>query len=709
MLQIKRLSVSSSSHISRVLPAFIVVEGEIGLSGLLGPDISLFSMAAFIPAVQASRFPSSIFVSRAPIRLRFKASPSGTDDRFTRGRPQYVPRIAIALRASATAKEEILEYPENPDMKLGAFFKDDAKSGTSIRDIVQGVLQLSAPLWNGKRKRIAYMWTVAMVVLSLAATSYAVLLSMIQRFFWNCLGSKDVSKYHRLLMLYIIAVTIGPFVLSLFSWVKARLALMWRSTLTTDLLDRYFSSLNYYKLSLSNSSIDNPDQRISEDVTSFTTRAVRFITIFGVAFFDLIVFSVLLFRIYAPLLYALIAYALIGSLLIAFIGRDLLRLNRQQITREADFRFGLVRIREATESIAFYAGEKSEKGELSIRFSSAFRNNVMLIGLSRNVEFVSSAFRYFAQVVPMAIIAPKYFAGAVKLGIMSQVYFSFNHVLSSLGLIVQEFSALSEFGAGVRRLQTLIEVMPQENELPDTTLTDKKVISHIQNSEDNCCIILKDLTVTTPSNPPRVLVKKVSVSVPEGERLLVVGQSGVGKSSLMRVVCGLWDSGEGFVQRPSAEQTLFLPQRPFIMLGSLRENVVYPSSRTDVSDDEVISALRTVNLGHLCDTIGDLHVSGEVLSRKLSLGEQQRLAFARLLISKPRVVILDESSSALDLSNERAMYNIVEELGLTCISVGNRPSLLNFHDRILQLEADGSWKIVGIDEARQFQQESLFV
>lgn len=587
--------------------------------------------------------------------------------------------------------------------------EDQPPSATPLRDVVRGIKQLSKPLWNGDRRLFAYLWTAATLLLSFAATSYAVLLSMIQRFFWNCLGAKDVSKFKTLLLAYTVAVIVGPIVLSTFSWVKARLALMWRTALTNDLLNRYFSSLNYYKLSLNTSDIDNPDQRISDDVTRFTTRAVRFITIFGVGFFDLIVFSVLLYRIYAPLFYVLISYAILGTFLIVFTGRDLLRLHRQRITREADFRFGLVRIREATESIAFYSGEELERNELTNRFSSVFRNQIILLGLTRTVDFISSAFRYFAQVVPLAVIGPQYFAGAVKLGIISQVYFSFNHVLGSLGLIVQEFAALSDFGAGVRRLQSLMDALPIENDTSIAASGASKVITRIHDCQDDCHVVLRDLTVTTPSDPPRVLTRNVSVTVAKGERLLVTGSSGVGKSSLMRAICGLWDSGEGFVERPPADRTLFLPQRPFIMLGTLRDNVIYPSPRTDVSDTEVLEALHTVNLGYLVSAVGGLDVSGEVLSWKLSLGEQQRLAFARMLISKPQVVILDESSSALDLHNERSMYNLVRDLGLTCVSVGNRPSLLEFHERVLRLDIGGSWELTGVDEAKRQQSESLFI
>lgn len=584
---------------------------------------------------------------------------------------------------------------------VGTGVPTQEKSLGALREILQGVYELSLPLWNGKRKAVAWAWTAATLVLALLATLYAVMLSMIQRFFWNALNARDVSKFGKILQLYALAVITGPIVLSLFEWVKERLALMWRRSLTEHLMARYFTDLNYYKLSLGTTNIDNPDQRISEDVMKFTSRAVRFLTIIGVGVFDLLIFSVILYKVYSPLFYLLIAYSAIGTIIIAYTGQNLLRLNRQQVSREADYRYGLVRVRESTESIAFYAGETAEKGELISRFTSAFRNNISLLGLKRNVYFVSASFRYYAQVVPTAVIAPKYFAGTAKLGTISQVYFSFNHVLSSLGLIVSEFSALSEFSAGIRRLKSLSDALKH----PGDASQRSRISTNLDENDDARSISLSHVSVETPSDPPRNLVRDLSLAVSPGERLLVVGRSGIGKSSLMRAVCGLWDSGTGDITRPSHGSTLFLPQRPFVMLGSLRENVIYPTKRNDVSTEEVEAALDRVNLGYIADAMGGLDAPGEALSRRLSLGEQQRLAFARIVISKPRLVILDESSSALDLENEQDMYSMIKELGVTCISVGNRPSLLDFHEKILRLGGDGSWSIETPEAVKKAQRD----
>ncbi|KAI0561206.1 ABC transporter type 1 [Gracilaria domingensis] len=360
--------------------------------------------------------------------------------------------VASAPQVSYEEKTEVLSTPKTGSITFPRY-------RNVLREIFVGVRELAEPLYGGERKVTAWLWTAATVILALAATLYAVMLSMIQRFFWNSLNARDASQFGKLLMLYGVAVVIGPIVISVFNWITRRLALMWRRILTDHLLRQYFSNLNYYRLSLGMWSIDNPDQRIAEDVERFTSRAVRFITVIGVGVFDLVVFSVLLYKVYKPLLFLLIGYSAIGTVAIGRVGRHLLVLNREQASREADFRFGLVRVRDSTENIAFYGGEESEQSELFGRFGSVFRNKISLLGLTRTVELMSSSFRYWAQVAPTALIAPQYFAGKVPLGALSQVYFSFNHVLSSLGLVVSEFTALAEFGAGIRRLKGLSDAL----------------------------------------------------------------------------------------------------------------------------------------------------------------------------------------------------------------------------------------------------------
>ncbi|CAN8069841.1 unnamed protein product [Agarophyton chilense] len=643
-------------------------------------------VVAYVPTLRFS-------VSPAPTSGRsFLLDRSSRASRLTLRRPLCRPVRNTRLKVVASAPP--IQYEEKKDI----LSSPDARSVASpnyrnvLREILVGVRELARPLYGGKLKVTAWLWTAATVLLALAATLYAVMLSMIQRFFWNSLNARDASKFGKLLLVYGIAVVVGPFVISTFNWIQQRLALMWRSALTDHLLQQYFANSNYYKLSLGMGDIDNPDQRISEDVMNFTSRAVRFITVIGVGLFDLLVFSVLLYKIYKPLLFMLIGYSAIGTIAIGRVGRHLLVLNREQASREADYRFGLVRVRDSTENIAFYGGEDSEEKELFQRFGALFRNKISLLGLKRIVELMSSSFRYWAQIAPTILIAPQYFAGKLPLGALSQVYFSFNHVLSSLGLVVSEFTALAEFGAGIRRLKGISDALKSD-------YSPARCISRSEHGIDceGAALTLHNVSVYTPTPPHQMLVRNVTLSVERGERLLVVGRSGIGKSSLMRAISGLWNEGEGSITRPPRGDTLFLPQRAFVMLGSLRDNVIYPSRRRDVTDDEVVAALKRVNLGYLVERVG-LDAAGEALSRSMSLGEQQRLAFSRILISKPYMVVLDESTSALDMENERDMYGLVRDMGLTCVSVGNRASLVTFHDRVLRIEGDSAWMVMSAEE-----------
>lgn len=591
----------------------------------------------------------------------------------------------------------------------------------------------------GDRKAVAWGWTALTVLLAAMVTGYAVALSLMQKTFWNLLSAREAAKFTSFLKLYFVIVVIGPIIQASFTWVKARLSLMWRQCLTEHFLTRYFSSQSYYKLSIgmwpsaskSVLWIDNPDQRISENVMMFTQKAVTFLTTFGVAIFDFLVFSVILFRIYPPLFYTLVVYSAVGTWLIVVSGRDLLRLNRRQVRREADFRYALVRVRETTESVAFYAGEQAENSQLQTRFRRTVTNAFDLLKLQRLVEVLATGFRYFAQLLPSAVMAPRYFAGEFKIGIMSQIYITFNKVLTSLSLFAQEYQALAEFSAGVRRLTDFSEALDIYSSTAMQANTDMEgQIEIIERSNlhsaDEPYLKLSHVTVKTPfssissssslkskststlPNPTpayKTLVHDISFEVMQGDRLLIIGDSGIGKSSMLRVICGLWTHGTGRILRPSSDDTLFLPQKPFIMLGTLRENLIYP--RNDIVDDSVlIDALRKVNLPHLADLLNE---NGETLGGTLSLGEQQRLAFARFVVCKPRFVVLDESTSALDLQNEERMYALVRDAKVTCVSVGNRPSLLALHNHVIRIEKNANWSALLPDDVVREQRESLSI
>lgn len=514
-------------------------------------------------------------------------------------------------------------------------------------------------------------------------------------------------------------------------------------------MERYLKNRTFYKIQ-SQSIIDNPDQRIVDDLSSFTGTALAFsLTIFNAAI-DLISFSNILYGIYPPLFVVLIFYSLGGTAVSVFLGKGLVSLNFMQEKKEADFRYALVRVRENAESIAFYGGEKNEKQLLLDRFKRAFENLSKLLISSRNLDFFTSGYRYLIQILPAAVVAPMYFSGKIEFGVINQSVSAFNHILSDFSLIVYQFQSISAFSAIIDRLGEFDDVLDAGFSPKDLNSDDSSEI-FIQHSilfvsssfdgngsvvQSECQKLLEicNLTLQTPRNG-NVLIKDLSFVINEGDHLLIMGPSGSGKTSFLRALAGLWNSGRGNItfylnnksHQVSVAETnsspesaskdddlksyvkgghaFFLPQRPYMALGTLRQQLLYPKWSENLlpssANSELIASSSTYN--HGMPTVEDLiHVLkvvklGDILSRfqgldsthewssVLSLGEQQRLAFARLLLAKPNLVFLDESTSALDEANEAHLYSQIEAAGITYISIGHRSTLFKYHNKMLHI------------------------
>ena len=697
---------------------------------------------------------------------------------------QHAVSLAPARRAGRAC--DVRLYSGSSDTSTDS--QKDTSTAALGNDDDDGALnfdRLGALFSNFKEMALPYYqesksgrWLFAGIVgITLLNSGVSVAFSYVGKDFWNALSSKDAANFYPMLAKYAAALVVGMPVSVLYRFQRERLAVAWREWMTDRTLQLYSSNRVYYALERGGE-VDNPDQRIAEDVRSFTAFSLQLFITIVTSIIDLVSFSFILYSIQPSLFIAIILYASFGTLITSALGRKLVGLNFLKLQKEANFRYSLVRLRENAESIAFYAGEDIEGREVSNRLEKVIDNRKDIIGAQRNLEFFTTSYQYFIQILPVWVVAPQFFAGSIQLGVVSQSVGAFNHILNDLSVIVNQFEQLSSFSAAIDRLSQFFAAIREADEersvsdgllvLPNATDAgtngDISLAATLEDAEASkiqlrqmaplgdlsspladasmgvpamSILSLENVTLSTPDRK-RTLISDLTLKLKEGEDLLIVGSSGAGKSSLLRAIAGLWTAGDGSIERPSDEDVYFLPQRPYCALGSLKDQLLYPSMsdidpddypeghrlskahllRQSMTDEDLLEILEQVDLGELPLRAGDgdpMKGLNAVLdwSNTLSLGEQQRLAFGRLLVNKPRLVVLDEATSALDMQTEAKMYGLLRELarkelrnvgglsraGLTFISVGHRPSLLVYHDTKLRLNGGGDHEISAIEKS----------
>jgi putative ATP-binding cassette transporter len=581
------------------------------------------------------------------------------------------------------------------------------------------------------------------ILLILVINGINVGISFIARNVDNTLVAYDQEGFWKTVGIYAFCLVLALPIRAIQSYLIPKLGLLWRQWLSSRLLNRYMSNRAYYELNPNDESleeIDNPDQRISQDTASFTATSLSVTVEIISALLTFFSFIIVLWSINSTLALWLLVYSVAGTALVVFASRKLVNLNYHQLKLEADFRYGLVHIRDNAESIAFYRGEQQEAREGERRLDGAIRNYNRLIVWEALINVIQRSYDYFSRFLPWLVIAPIYFAKQVDFGVFGQASIAFSQVLYSVSYIVNNIDRLAAFSASISRLegfQSKVDSIAERQlgqgaEAPSLGLvegvpTDAAIgagsgagigaaaaapqrvaqpaglaaagpaggaqLGSAAGYDAGSEAIVVEHVDLVPPRTDRTLIKDLSLSVGANQRLLVVGPSGCGKTSFLRLVSGLWPAAAGRVSRPPLGELMFIPQKPYMLLGSLREQLCYPQPPDRFGDDQLRHVLEQVRLPELVHRYPDLDIKQD-WPRLLSLGEQQRLAFARLLLNAPRFVVLDEATSALDVTTEKLLYGLLVQRDMAFVSVGHRPTLIDYHDTVLELDGTGAWRLL---------------
>ncbi|KAF0862899.1 ABC transporter ATP-binding protein/permease [Pseudomonas sp. LD120] len=557
---------------------------------------------------------------------------------------------------------------------------------SAVNDAVRGqffrrVWAMITPYWRSEEKAKAWLLLIAVIALSLFSVAISVWINSWYKDFYNALQKKDDVAFWRLILYFcgIAAVAILGAVYRLY--LTQMLTIRWRAWLTEKHFTRWLDNKNYYQLEQGGYT-DNPDQRISEDLNSFTSNTLALGLGLIRNLVSLVSFSIILwgvsgsievfgYTIPGYMFWCALIYAAIGSWLTHLIGRRLIGLNNRQQRFEADLRFSMVRVRENAESIALYDGERSENQRLSSRFSNVWHNFWDIMKVSKRLTFFTAGYGQIAIIFPFIVAAPRYFSGKIELGELMQINSAFGNVQENFSWFISAYTDLASWRATSDRLLSFHQAM-SENEQRTPA------IDVVHQGEE---LQVRDLGLDLADG--RHLLAGAQMTVKPGERLMLSGRSGSGKSTLLRAMGRLWPAGRGSIVLPN-QRALFLPQKPYLPIGSLREALSYPQSGDSYPHEHYVQVLETCRLPHLVLRLDE----SNHWQRMLSPGEQQRLAFARALLYAPQWLYMDEATSAMDEEDEAALYQaLIDQLsGLSIVSVGHRSSLKRFHPRHIRIE-----------------------
>ncbi|MBR0260603.1 MAG: ABC transporter ATP-binding protein/permease [Selenomonadaceae bacterium] len=548
--------------------------------------------------------------------------------------------------------------------------------------------------WSSEEKWKARGLLTVVIALSFAMVYLLVKLNEWYNVFYNALQNYEAENFWPLIGQF-SAIAFVYIIIAVYAvYLRQMLQIKWRTWMTKNYLNSWMSGQTYYRLQ---DSTDNPDQRISEDIGQFVNLTLTLLIGFLRQLTTLAAFGVVLWELSGAFTFELggmeivisgymfwfsFVYSGLGTFFAHKVGRKLIDLNFDQQKYEADFRFSMMRVRENSESIAFYRGEPAELEGFNLKFSNVIKNYWQLMKKTKHLNFYVNGYEQLAVIVPLLMAAPRYFSKEIQLGGLMQISSAFGRVQDALSFFVDSYDTLANLAAVINRLAGFTEHME------DAKKTGSKVTTATAPE-----LKISALNVSLPTG--RELLKKLSLQLQNAKSLLVTGSSGCGKSTLLRTLAGIWNYASGEISLPSNSRVMFLPQKPYLPLGTLRRALIYPAAEKDSPpDDKLRKILQLVELPALADKLD----AADDWSRILSLGEQQRLAFARVLLSAPDYVFLDEATSALDEPRELEMYELLrrELPKVTVVSVGHRSTLFKMHDVELNLDGTGNYTLKNI-------------
>lgn len=575
------------------------------------------------------------------------------------------------------------------------------KSGYWTREFIVGLFHLITPYWNSEEKKSARLYLAAIITLTIAAVYMTLLLNEWFNSFYSALQNYDSGAVYRGLLRF-TGLAFAHIAFAVYSYyLQQRLALRWRKWMTKNYLAKWTGQQMYYRLEMfSQGTADNPDQRISEDINLFTARTLSFMSGLLRSATTIVCFIFVLwnlsevlsfsaagqeFHIYGYLVWTALAYSVFGTWITHKVGHRLVSLNYLQQKLEADFRFSMVRLRETAESVAFYNGAAKEEAFLSNRFMTLLRNTLFIIKKQKQLSWLTNSYAQIAIIFPFVVAVPRYLSQNISLGGLMQIANCFGKVQDAMSYFVDVYASLAEWQSCAERLLSFdkhIAAIEKETEEKSGSLVREETHDRLR---------LADVTISVPAmdenKRTREIISSASCTIKSGEHVILKGPSGSGKSTLLRTLAGFWPYVKGHISMPASSEMMFIPQKPYIPMGTSAEAASYP---LETADKETLSPLlMECGLSHLMekpDTEADW-------SHILSLGEQQKLAFVRVFLRKPKWVFLDEATSAMDEETEEKMYRLLTTLpGTTVISIGHRSTLDKWHNRVLRIE---NGKLIG--------------